>query len=112
MKDIPAGTQKLELWIPVPHDDANQRIANIRIDTPHPYKVEIGDQGNTMLHLEIAQPKATTVPVTVTFEAVRKERIQPTASVVPNTAARPLIYRVGCGPTAWFHRQANSPLGH
>src|SRR5258706_5962491 len=80
VKDIPAGTQKLELWIPVPHDDAYQRIANIHVDTPYPYKVSVGDQGNTILHLEIASLKDTSVPVTVTFEADRIERIQ---SIVP-----------------------------
>jgi len=80
LKDIPAGTQKLELWIPVPHDDAYQRIANIHVDTPYPYKVSVGDQGNTILHLEIEALKETSVPVTVTFDAVRKERIQ---SIVP-----------------------------
>jgi transglutaminase-like putative cysteine protease len=85
VKDIPAGAQKLELWIPVPHDDAYQRIANIRVDTPYPYKISAGDQGNTMLHLEITRPKETTVPVAVTFEAARKERIQSTVAAVSKT---------------------------
>src|SRR5258706_1994628 len=86
VKDIPAGTQKLELWIPVPHDDAYQRIANIHVDTPYPYKVSVGDQGNTILHLEIASLKETSVPVTVTFEADRIERIQ---SMVPVARTEP-----------------------
>ncbi len=85
VKDIPAGAQKLELWIPIPHDDAYQRIANIRVETPYPYKIAAGDQGNTMLHLEIARPKETTVPVAVTFEAARKERIQSTVAAVSKT---------------------------
>jgi transglutaminase-like putative cysteine protease len=86
VRDIPSGTQKLELWIPVPHDDANQRIANIHVDTPYPFKVSVGDQGNTILHLEIAALKETSVPVTVTFEADRKERIQAMVAVARNTA--------------------------
>jgi transglutaminase-like putative cysteine protease len=89
VKDIPAGTQKLELWIPVPHDDAYQRIANLHVETPYPSKVSVGDQGNAILHLEIAAPKETSVPVTVTFEAARKERIQPTVSMGRNTAPPP-----------------------
>jgi transglutaminase-like putative cysteine protease len=88
VKDIPATAQKLDLWIPIPHDDAYQRIANVRVDTPYPYKISVGDQGNTMLHLEIARPKETSIPVTVTFEAVRKERIQSTVAV-SRTAASP-----------------------
>ena len=77
LKDIPAGTQKLNLWIPVPHDDPYQRITDVRVDTPYPHQILTGDQGNTMLHLEIAQPKDSSVPVTLTFHAVRLERIQP-----------------------------------
>ena len=85
VKGIPAAAQKLELWIPIPHDDAYQRIANLRVDTPYPYKISVGDQGNTMLRLEIARPKETTVPVTVTFEAARKERIQSTVAAPRGT---------------------------
>jgi transglutaminase-like putative cysteine protease len=77
VKDIPAGTQKLELWIPVPHDDSFQRITYVDVDTPYPHQILTGDQGNTMLHLEIAQPRESSVPVTLTFHAVRLERIQP-----------------------------------
>ena len=36
LKDVPAGTQKLELWIPVPHDDPYQRILDVHLDTPYP----------------------------------------------------------------------------
>ena len=77
VKDIPAGTEKLELWIPVPHDDRYQRILYAHVDTPIPHRILTGDQGNQMLHLEILQPKETSVPVTLTLHAVRLERIQP-----------------------------------
>ncbi|HEV8037424.1 MAG TPA: transglutaminase-like domain-containing protein [Bryobacteraceae bacterium] len=77
VKDIPAGTQKLELWIPVPHDDPYQRILDVHVDTPYPHQILTGDQGNRLLHLTIEQPKESSVPVTLTFHAVRLERIQP-----------------------------------
>ena len=77
VKDIPAGTQKLELWIPVPHDDPYQRILDVHVDTPYPHQILTGDQGNKMLHITIEQPKESSVPVTLTFQAVRLERIQP-----------------------------------
>jgi transglutaminase-like putative cysteine protease len=93
VKDIPSGTQKVSLWIPVPHDDGYQRITSLFVDTPYPYEVFVGDQGNAILHLEIARLKETSVPVTVTFEAARKERIQPTAAVVRNIAPPPDLAR-------------------
>ncbi len=86
VKDIPAGAQKLELWIPVPHDDPYQRIGDVHVETPYPHQILTGDQGNTMLHLEIEQPKESSVPVTLTFHAVRLERIQPIVLVKANAA--------------------------
>ncbi|HLK20562.1 MAG TPA: transglutaminase-like domain-containing protein [Bryobacteraceae bacterium] len=77
VKEIPAGTQKLELWIPVPHDDAFQRITDVQVESSYPHQILTGDQGNQMLHLELAHPKESNVSVTLTFHAVRLERIQP-----------------------------------
>jgi len=89
VKDIPAGTQKLELWIPVPHDDPYQRITGLRVETPYSHGISAGDQGNTILHLSIDNPKESSVPVTVTFHAVRKERIQPIVPVSSRNIAQP-----------------------
>jgi transglutaminase-like putative cysteine protease len=87
--DLPAGAQKLELWIPVPHDDAYQRITGLQVDTRYPYKIASGDQGNRILHLEISRPKESSVPVTVTFHAVRQERIQPIVEVAAKSSVAP-----------------------
>ena len=76
VRDIPAGAQKVELWIPVPHSDAYQRISSIQVNTPHRYQLFTGDQGNQILHLELDHPKESSIPVAMTFEAVRKERVQ------------------------------------
>jgi len=89
VKDIPAGSSKLELWIPVPHDDPYQRITNVEFDTPYPHEVAAGDQGNNMLHLEIDRPKETSVPVTLTFQAIRWERIQPVTEIAMKSSAPP-----------------------
>jgi len=100
LKDLPSGAQKVELWIPVPHDDSYQRIANLHIDTPYPYKITTADQGNTILHLQIDHPKIdhpndTSIPVAVTFQAIRRERIQPLVEVASKSdvAAPPDLAR-------------------
>jgi len=89
LKDLPSGAQKVELWIPVPHGDSYQSIANLHVDTPYPYKIAAGDQGNTILHLQVAHPDHTSIPVTVTFQAIRRERIQPLAEVASTADVRP-----------------------
>jgi hypothetical protein len=35
------------------------------VDTPYPHQIVTGEQGNQMLHLEISQPKESSVPVTL-----------------------------------------------
>jgi len=89
VKDLPAGTQKLELWIPAPHDDPYQRIIGLRVETPYSYGIANGDQGNSILHLTVDNPKESSVPVTVTFQAVRKEHIQPIVPVAAKTENPP-----------------------
>ncbi|HYL37030.1 MAG TPA: transglutaminase-like domain-containing protein [Bryobacteraceae bacterium] len=87
-KDLPPGAQKVELWIPVPHDDPYQRITNLRVETPYPYKIQAGDQGNTILYLEVDRPRQSSIPVKVTFHAVRRERFQQLIPVASKTEVR------------------------
>jgi transglutaminase-like putative cysteine protease len=75
LKDVPAGTRHLELWLPVPHDDAWQRIGNLRIDCPYPHSVATGEHGNQMVHVVIDNP-AGTVGLSMSLDAARKEHIQ------------------------------------
>jgi transglutaminase-like putative cysteine protease len=89
VKDIPAGSQKVELWIPVPHDDPYQRITNLRVETPFPFTIAGGDQGNSILHLKIDRPKVSSIPVTLSFHALRRERIQSLVEVSTKTAPEP-----------------------
>jgi transglutaminase-like putative cysteine protease len=49
----------------------------VRVETPLEYGIAAGPGGNTMLHLEVKNPKDTAIPVTVKFDAIRKEHIQP-----------------------------------
>ena len=83
VKDIPAGAQKVELWIPVPHDDDWQQIRSLRVEAPGHYDISTGPLGNHMLHLTIGQPKEATIPVTMHFEATRREHIQTRLTQAP-----------------------------
>ncbi len=76
VKEIPAGAKHVDLWVPVPHDDAHQQIRNLRIDSPYPYKVATASHQNAMLHAGIEDPEQSTFAVTLSFDAVRAEHIQ------------------------------------
>jgi transglutaminase-like putative cysteine protease len=76
---VPSGTAggKFLLWIPIPHDDPYQRIANLRIEASAPYQVSTDDLGNRILSIESASPPS----VTLKFDSVRTEHLRPASSV-------------------------------
>jgi len=49
VKAIPADAKHVDVWIPVPHDDAWQQIRDVRIESPRAYKVAEASHGNSML---------------------------------------------------------------
>ncbi len=76
VKDVPAGSERLDLWIPVPHDDPHQKIKALRIDSPHPYKIHTADFGNKVLHVRVENPRPEGFTLTMSFEVARREHVQ------------------------------------
>ena len=74
--DIPVSNpaaKKFEAWIPLPRDDAFQRIRDLKIETPVHFEiVDQGSNGNRVAHLEATAPLPTSVPVTMTFSKIRR----------------------------------------
>jgi transglutaminase-like putative cysteine protease len=86
VKEVPAGAHTVDIWLPAPHDDAFQRIANLRIDGPKQYdqwQTATGTEDNHILHIRMVDPKEPAIAVTMRFDAVRKEHIQPLAADSP-----------------------------
>lgn len=106
VKDLPAGTHKVEIWIPAPHSDAYQRITDIHVDTQYPYQILTGDQGNTILHVETRAPKESSAAVTLTFRVVRQERVQP---IVENAAKTVVVEQAGLA--RWLEPDRLVPIG-
>ncbi len=71
----PAGTKTLDLWLPVPHADASQDVAQLKIDSPVPYKIEKGAFGNQMLHLRPAAVPTAPLVVKLTAQITRREHL-------------------------------------
>jgi hypothetical protein len=94
VKDVPAGVHQVDIWLPVPHDDAFQSITNLRVETPYRYEIATGAEDNRILHIRVAEPKERAMEVTVRFDAVRKEHIQPlpAASVASELPAGMELY--------------------
>lgn len=86
VKDIAPDAKHVELWIPVPHDDAWQQIRNLRIDSPYDYKITTASFGNTMAHVSIEAPKDRAFTIAMSFDATREEHIQSRLSGGPPLA--------------------------
>ena len=76
VKEIPTGAKKVDLWIPVPHDTPFQKITDLEIESPYPYKIHTAEYGNKVLHISLNNPQQSSFTVTMRFNAARKEHIQ------------------------------------
>jgi len=74
LKDIPAGTQRLRVWIPCAVTDANQTVVLRKVDgTVHLRATREATFGNHMLYGEIPHPQATRAEFTIDYQVTRKQ---------------------------------------
>ncbi|HLY15704.1 MAG TPA: transglutaminase domain-containing protein [Bryobacteraceae bacterium] len=86
VKDIPSAAHAVDIWLPEPHDDAFQRITNLYVDSPVRAEATTGAEDNHMLHIRVTDPKEASMAVTIRFDAVRKEHIQPLPASAPESS--------------------------
>ncbi len=82
---VPAEDSAAHLWVPIPHDDPYQKISHLRVESSLPYKIETDALGNRILSLE-GKPGGVAPAVTLRFECVRQEHLQPVAAAPPGKA--------------------------
>jgi transglutaminase-like putative cysteine protease len=72
---LPAGSQAMRIWIPLPQTGEHQRIRNLRIESPVRYRVGHDLQfGNKFAYLDVTAAKGgAPFDVRLTFEARRDE---------------------------------------
>jgi transglutaminase-like putative cysteine protease len=76
VKDIPTGAKKVSIWIPVPHYSPFQKITEMQIDSPYPYRIHTAEYGNKILHISLNNPAQSSFTVTMRFNTIRKEHVQ------------------------------------
>lgn len=90
VKGVPTGAHTVDIWLPAPHDDTFQRVTNLRVDTPYRYEIATGTVDNHILPVRVTEPKEPAIAVTMRFDAVRREHLQPLAvTSSANGAAAP-----------------------
>ena len=74
VESVPAGLNRLEVWVPVPQDGPSQAIRNLRVDSSYPGSIRREKEfGNSYFYFSTDQPRAGKLEIRVTFEAQRKE---------------------------------------
>ncbi len=86
---VAAGTAKVDLWMPVPHDDPYQRIEGLEVTSPYPYEIAVDETGNRILHLHVEEPSSEPIRVTLRFEATRREHRQDLAVAAGDVREEP-----------------------
>lgn len=90
--DIPAGTQRVEIWLPYPQDDDYQTILDASVSSPYPAEILTAPQyRNTMVHIVVENPSGS-IPVTMKFTVRRLEHVEDgfkRASVADGTSNAP-----------------------
>ncbi|KAF0243942.1 MAG: transglutaminase domain-containing [Planctomycetota bacterium] len=72
--NITPGTKKVRAWFELPLEEPLQRITDLKITAPDGYRIENEKlAGNRFLYVEIAEPKAASIEVVVTFTVERWE---------------------------------------
>lgn len=73
---IPAGTRQFDLWMPAPHSDPYQQIADLQVECAYPFQTATDQLGNRILHVRVDRPKTDKVQITLRFKATRREHRQ------------------------------------
>lgn len=85
VKDVPAGSKKLRVWLPVPQDSAVQTVTGVKFDKATPAIGAEPKYGNKVAYFEVAEPQAT-FDVTMTFSCERKELVTELAKLGEDVA--------------------------
>ena len=74
VKDIPAGTKVVRVWVPVAHTDENQTVRVLNVKAPG--KTEMTQEkeyGNHIMYAEIRNPAPGPAEFTLEYEVTRRE---------------------------------------
>src|SRR6266536_3407656 len=74
---VPAGLNRLEVWVPLPQDSPAQRISNVRVESPYPGAVRREKEfGNSYYYFSTDEPKPGKLEIRGSFEAERQEVLE------------------------------------
>jgi transglutaminase-like putative cysteine protease len=74
VKDIPAGTKQVRVWVPIPKSDQHQTVRLINVKAPAKMQTnEEPEYGNRMMYLDLQNPTSGTAEFTLEYQVTRRE---------------------------------------
>jgi transglutaminase-like putative cysteine protease len=74
VKDIPAGTSRVRVWVPVPQTDQHQTVRVLTIKAPVKTRItREPEYGNRVMYAEIENPASDKAEFTLEYEITRRE---------------------------------------
>ncbi len=74
VKDIPANTKLVKVWVPVAHSDDHQTVRLVNVKAPGKTQMtQEPEYGNTMMFVEIHNPTAGKAEFMLEYEVTRRE---------------------------------------
>ena len=74
VKDIPAGTKVVRVWVPVAHTDENQTVRLLNVKAPGKTEMtQDSEYGNHMMYAEIHNPAPGAAEFALEYEVTRRE---------------------------------------
>ena len=71
--NVPEGVKKLGVWFVLPQELPAQKVSGLKIEAPYPYRTTKDSEGNSMLYMEVEQPKEKQLAILCTFMLTRFE---------------------------------------
>jgi len=74
VKDIPSGTQRVRVWVPVPQTDQHQTVRVLAVKAPVKTRMtQEPEYGNRMMYAEITNPAPGQAEFTLEYQIRRRE---------------------------------------
>jgi transglutaminase-like putative cysteine protease len=74
VKDIPSGTKRVRIWVPVPQSDEHQKVRVVSVKAPVKTKMsQDSEYGNRMMYAEIENSATDKAEFSFEYEVTRRE---------------------------------------
>ncbi len=92
VKDIPSGTKRVRVWVPVPQSDPHQTVRVLAVESPVKTRMtHETEYGNRMMYAEIQNPTSDKAAFTIEYKITRREYSRGDYAQLERTDQKPAI---------------------